>query len=78
MDLCSSEFLKTSVEIFLRFLFLRLRQRCIGCVSSIVTEPEICVLELANATAPFLEFFGGSAKRDLQDRDPRCVEIFFG
>ena len=40
-----------AVEFLLWFLFLRLRPRRVGCVSSAVAEPEVCVLELADAPA---------------------------
>lgn len=49
--MCSSEFLKTAVEIFLEFLFFRLCVCCVGCVSSVAVQPEVCVLEMANAVA---------------------------
>ncbi|KAE8793274.1 hypothetical protein D1007_32114 [Hordeum vulgare] len=65
MDLCSCNFLKTPVEILLTFLFLRLRPRCVGCISGVVGELEVCRLEMANAAMMVLSkgwfdwIFGG-------------------
>ena len=54
MDFCSSEFLKKAEEILRRFLFLRLRPCCVDCLSSVVGEPEVCVLEMVDAAVPVL------------------------